>query len=152
VTLGRLPTLVALAVGFGLGQHVAALERPETHDPHQNYVLFCAGCHGLDGQGAIGRVPALSRSLPLLLPSPAGRAFVTHVPGVANSALSDSGLAGVLNWCVSAFTAASASQVPFTAAELHLARADPMASVVASRMAVFEALGLPAAEAAPERY
>ena len=128
---------------------VTALERPETPDPKLNYVLFCAGCHGLDGQGARGRVPALRQSLALLLPHPAGRAFVTRVPGVANSALSDEGLAGVLNWCAQAFADTGVGSAVFTAREIHAARAEPLLSVVASRRAVFEAVG---ASAVADQY
>ena len=62
-----------------------------------DYALQCRGCHGADGAGVPGHVPAL-RGVAALLATPAGRARLLSVPGVRQSSLSDERLAALLDW------------------------------------------------------
>ena len=125
----------ALAAITAVVPAARALERPESVDVAQNYVLFCAGCHGLDGAGVAGHVPPLRDSLARLLRIPGGREFLLRVPGVSNSALSDAALAAVMNWCVRQFAGeqSAARQPAYTTAELAAARREPLLAMRRTR-------------------
>ena len=135
-----------LLVAFlALSVRTYALEAPVSADPVQNYLLFCAGCHGLSGAGVPRRVPPLQASLPLLLRVDGGRDFLTRVPGVANSALNSAALATVLNWSVKQFagsTIQAGTFVPFTAAELDAARDRPLLTIQGARREILERAGI----------
>ena len=67
--------------------------------PQLDYVLACAGCHGLEGKGVPEKgVPRLRDNIGKLLHVPEGRAFIVQAPGASNAALSDAELARLLNW------------------------------------------------------
>ncbi|MBS0374125.1 MAG: cytochrome C [Proteobacteria bacterium] len=127
----------------------AALDRPESADVAQNYVLFCGGCHGLDGAGVRHRVPALRDTVGRFLRADGGRELLLRFPGVTNSQLSDAGLAAVMNWCVARFGGddRSAAPAPYTAAEVRAARSEPLLNVRVSRAAFMRRAGVPADEA-----
>ncbi len=113
--------------------------------PHQDYVLYCMGCHGADAAGVPGKVPPLAHALGRYMRSPAGRDYVLRVPGAANSVLSDEQLAAVLNWLAQTFDADELSQsgaAMFTTAEVTHARRSPLPSVLATRREVVRALEL----------
>jgi len=121
-----------------------ALERPESTRPDQNYVLFCAGCHRPDGSGVSRKVPSLHATLPLLLRTEGGREYVLRVPGVSNSALTDKGVAQVLNWAVEHFVRPEdrATWAPFTPEAVRAARRLPLPSVRAARREAFTQAGV----------
>ncbi len=127
-----------------------AIERPESSNVEQNYVLFCGGCHGVAGNGVPHRVPALNVTVGRFLRADGGRELLLRFPGVANSQLSDAALAEVMNLCVARFGGAErpANLRPYTAAEVHAARQSPALNIRASRAALMRRLGLPADEAA----
>jgi len=132
-----------LALGLLLVSRVAAsLERPESTQPAQNYVLFCAGCHGLNATGVPHKVPALAKTLPLFMSSEEGRDFLLRVPGVANSALSDQGLAAVLNWLIATLDTPTLGWTAFVAEDVHRARQTPLMSVTQSRRQIISHLPL----------
>ena len=110
--------------------------------PAQDYMLYCMGCHGAHAEGVPGKVPPLARTLGLYMKTPAGRNYVLRVPGAANSVLSDSELAAVLNWlAVNYSPGESSSAAPlFTPAEVAKLRHVPLASVLAARREVIAAL------------
>jgi hypothetical protein len=92
--------LAALCLGAAATSHCSEADR-------MHYLLNCAGCHQADGSGvADGSVPAFSGNLGYFMRIPAGRSFLVQVPGSAQSQLSDSELAGVLNWLLLQFCAA----------------------------------------------
>jgi mono/diheme cytochrome c family protein len=128
----------------------AALERPESSSVEQNYLLFCGGCHGPEGSGVPRKVPALRVTLPRFLHADGGRELLLHFPGVANSQLSDAGLAAVMNWCVARFAGPElpAGLRPYTAAEVRAARDHPILNIQQSRRELMRRLGLPESEAA----
>ena len=107
--------------------------------PQQDYVLYCMGCHGAQAEGVPGKVPPLARALGRYMRTPAGRNYVLRVPGAANSVLSDSQLAAVLNWLAQTFDGdelVKNNVLPFSAAEVTGLRHSPLSSVLATRSAV----------------
>lgn len=137
---GVLAALLAAAPATG------ALERPESADVEQNYVLFCGGCHGVEGGGVPHRVPPLAGALGAFLRADGGRELLLRFPGVVNSALSDAALADVMNWCVAKFAGPDrpAELRPYSAAEVRAARLNPLLNVQRSRRELMLRLGLPA--------
>ena len=134
----------AFAATMTLAPATRAVERPESGSVEQNFLLFCAGCHGPDGAGVPGRVPPLRGSLSRLLGVAGGREFLLRVPGVANSALSDDALAAVMNWCVRRFAdeQVAARQSAYTAAELAAARREPLLAMRRTRRELLARAGV----------
>ena len=107
--------------------------------PQQDYILYCMGCHGAQAEGVPGKVPPLAHALGRYMRTPDGRNYVLRVPGAANSALSDSQLAAVLNWVAQTFDGdevARSDVAPFSTAEVTGLRHSPLPSVLATRSAV----------------
>lgn len=127
-----------------------ALERPESSNAEQNYLLFCGGCHGVAGTGVPHRVPALSVTVRRFLRAEGGRELLLRFPGVANSQLSDRALAEVMNLCVTRFAGADrpADLRPYSADEVHAARQSPFLNIKRSRAELMRRAGLPPEEAA----
>jgi mono/diheme cytochrome c family protein len=112
-------------------------------DARLDYVLNCAGCHGLDGRGVPDKgVPRLQGTVGKLLHAPDGRAFVVQAPGVANAALSDTELARLLNWLLPEMDAAHlpAGAAPYTAEEVGAYRRAGRTEYLARRAALAAAL------------
>jgi cytochrome c553 len=121
----------------------ALVARASLASPPQDYILYCMGCHGDQGQGVPGKVPPLAGSLALFMRSAAGRDYLLRVPGAANSALTDAQLTAVLNWLAESFPPAGATApgpAPFTVAEVAKARRLPLANVQDTRREVVRAL------------
>ncbi len=77
--------------------------------------------------------------------TPTGRDYVLRVPGAANSVLSDTALAAVLNWLAQTFDAeelAKSGAPLFSTAEVTALRHSPMASVLATRREVVRELAV----------
>lgn len=138
---------VALAVLLWLsGWSVGTARADEAAATHTDYMLRCQGCHLADGSGYPGKVPDLRLTLPRLLASAEGRAFLLRVPGASLSILDDTRLARVLNWMVAEFSAGGvpAGFRPFTAEEVGPLRRQPLADVQSVRSPIALAAGLPA--------
>ena len=102
--------------------------------PRADYMIHCQGCHVGDGSGFPGKVPDVRDTIPALLESDGGRAFLVQVPGSAQAALSDSKLAGVLNWMVTTLSREPVKAfAPYTEAEIATARATPLIDVTPVR-------------------
>jgi hypothetical protein len=126
-----------------------SLERPESAtDVAQNYVLFCAGCHGEAGRGVPHKVPALAGKIGRFLHVDGGREFLIRVPGVANSQLSDGAAAAVMNLCLEKFASPAdrAGVKPYSAAEIAAARRQPLVEVERARRALLAKAGVSDAE------
>ena len=110
--------------------------------PQQDYVLYCMGCHGAQAEGVPGKVPPLAHALGRYMRTPEGRNYILRVPGAANSVLSDTQLAAVLNWLAQTFDGdeLSATVPLFTPAEVSGTRHSPLSSVLATRREVVRAL------------
>ena len=79
-------------------------------DARVDYLLFCAGCHRVDGSGVPPEVPSLRDTPGRIVALPAGREYLVRVPGAAQSGLSDGELAAVVNWVLAEFNAATLPQ------------------------------------------
>ena len=116
---------------------VLALALPaRAESPAFNYVLHCQGCHLEDGSGTPGSgIPALAGSVGRFLRVPAGREYLTRVPGVAQASLDDAALAELLNWLVRHFSADQLPRdfVPYTAEEMARGRRLPLTDVESTR-------------------
>jgi mono/diheme cytochrome c family protein len=106
--------------------------------PAQDYMLHCMGCHGTEARGVPGKIPPLANMLSRFMRTPEGRNYVLRVPGAANSALSDSQLAAVLNWLAVTYDSSASARgiAPFTSEEVARLRHTPLPAVLAARSAV----------------
>ncbi|MFT9216772.1 MAG: cystathionine beta-lyase [Acetobacter malorum] len=96
-----------------------------------NYLTHCGGCHGIEGVSARTFVPILRDHVGTFACSAEGRAYIGRVPGVSMSLIrDDQELADVMNFVLFRMGGAStpAGTKPFTAAEIHTLRAQPIAS------------------------
>jgi mono/diheme cytochrome c family protein len=103
--------------------------------PRSLFVLYCAGCHGMDASGsALGGVPDMRR-VGEFLRVPGGREFLIKVPGVMGSGLDDAQVAAVTNWLLGTLAAGSvpAGHKAYEAGEVARARAEPLKDVVGER-------------------
>jgi len=102
--------------------------------PRINYMLQCQGCHGPDGRGEPGHVPAIRATLVPLASLPDGRRYLVQVPGVAQSTLSDPELAALLNWTIETLGRVTPERfAAFTPAEVARYRHEPLVEVSATR-------------------
>ncbi|ODV42839.1 cytochrome C [Cupriavidus sp. UYMMa02A] len=103
---------------------------------HANYVLHCSGCHLPDGSGkpAAG-IPDMRATVPQLLATAAGRAFLIQVPGTSGSSLTDAQVAELMNWMLPALTGRQ-DIAPFTTEEVTHYRNDRLDDVAAHRAAI----------------
>lgn len=134
-------TRLALALGATLG--AAATAAPATDFGRQNYLLHCSGCHLPDGTGsAANEVPTLHGVPGHFASVPEGRAFLTQVPGIAYSSLSDAEVAEILNWSLIEFSRETLPQdfQPFTTEEVSRLRAVRPAEIFKVRAEVLELL------------
>lgn len=106
----------------------------EFSTPQRDYILACAGCHGLHGVSNPNLVPSLQGLVGYFLDLPEGRAYLSRLPNVAFSTLDDEQLAGVLNYMVFEIGAGSApaGARPYVAAEVGQWRRQPLTEVTLS--------------------
>jgi hypothetical protein len=102
------------------------------------YILFCAGCHGMEGEGGGGgggmkRIFPFAPALGVFLNDSQGRAYLANVGGVTSAGMTDVETAAVLNYILLSFGQASlpATFAPYTPEEIRALRAsrvhDPLA-------------------------
>jgi cytochrome c553 len=110
------------------------LRATEFSAPQRDYILACAGCHGLRGVSNPQLVPTLKGLVGFFLDSPEGRAYLSRLPNVAFSTLSDEQLAAVLNYMVFDIGSGSApaGARPYTVAEVGALRRQPLTEVTLS--------------------
>jgi hypothetical protein len=107
-----------------------AIALADDSKPRFDYLLNCAGCHRTDATGS-AEVPALTEIAPFLA-TPAGRAYLVRVPGVAQAPLSDARVAALLNWALAELGGAAAF-TPYSAAEVATLRTDPLRDPLSER-------------------
>jgi cytochrome c553 len=102
--------------------------------PQRDYILACAGCHGIQGVSNPNLVPSLQGLVGYFLDLPEGRAYLSRLPNVAFSTLSDEQLAEVLNYMVFEIGAGSApaGARPYVAAQVGEWRRRPLTEVTLS--------------------
>ena len=105
---------------------VAAATSIRAESPQNLYTLNCWGCHRAHGEGVVGTAPPLANAADFLK-VPGGREYLIRVPGVSQSMLDDADTAAVMNWVIVIFSKGRVPPdfQPFTAAEIHHARAQP---------------------------
>lgn len=126
---------------LGLMGAALALAAPAqaTDFARQNYLLHCAGCHLPDGSGSKPNdVPSLHGIPGHFASLPEGRAFLSQVPGIAYTPLTDVEAAEVLNWTLQHFSKDTLPPdfKPFTPQEVAKYRAERPASIFVVRSAV----------------
>ncbi len=122
---------------------VSALAAQSVGSPRLNYVLHCAGCHGVDGSGdKRGGIPPLRGTIGHFLKVDGGREYLVQVPGASQSPLSDSETAELMNWMLRAFSAAEMPPrtVEYSAAEVRRLRRTQPADVPKQRSEVTDRL------------
>jgi mono/diheme cytochrome c family protein len=124
----------AILLGILLVSIPAVADSIPTRPLLESYLLHCSGCHRLDGSGVPGVAPDL-REIGPLLETPAGRAYLGRVPGVAQAPIDDEELASLLNWVLTEI-AKTAPQPVYTAKEVGILRAEPLRDPVAARRAL----------------
>lgn len=110
-------------------QSSAAADDSRSFPPAQrDYILACAGCHGIDGLSNSRLIPRLKDRIGYFVSFPEGRAYLARLPNVAFSTLSDDQLAAVLNYTVLKLggDSAPAGAKPYQAAEVGKWRKSPL--------------------------
>jgi mono/diheme cytochrome c family protein len=98
-----------------------------------NYILRCAGCHGLDGTGLErGGIPAFPGYISSIIDDDEGRTYLMHVPGVVATGLNDREIAEVMNY-VAGKWGSNPDFERFTEEEVRRRRATAVADVVEFR-------------------
>lgn len=138
-------TMAALAAAGLAGMDVSVAEDQapaqgpaSTASPREKYILFCAGCHGFEGEGGGGgggqpHIPSLKPDAGVFLRDRIGRAYLVNVGGVSSAGMTDAEAAAVLNFVLTEFAGKSlpADFKPYTEAEVASLRstlADPVAT------------------------
>lgn len=93
-----------------------------------DYILQCQGCHKANGTGMPPQTPNFNTHGELFMRAPEGRKYWVSVPGAANSPLTDSELAEVLNYIANDIVGVKGHQ-SFTAKEVQRYRGTQMTDV-----------------------
>ncbi len=105
-----------LLLGFFAYTNARANPTDKTQSVKNAYILHCAGCHGLNGNGLPENgIPDFHES-GRFLSSAQGRKYLIQVPGVSQSSMNNQQVADVMNWILSHFS--SNSYRPYTEAEV----------------------------------
>ena len=127
---GFSPSTVALQVIPAVCATVLALGAevtPRIEGAPGAYLLYCGGCHGINGQSSDAAVPSLKGQVDAFLCLPAGREYIVRLPNVAFAPLSDPQLAELMNFVVGlGHTREGKGDAPYTAAEVGALRRKPL--------------------------
>jgi len=112
----------------------AMLRAAETIDilsPRSNYLLYCGGCHGLNGVSNSRLVPDLKDQVGFFLNLPEGRRYVVRLPNVAFSMTTDEALTGLMNYVVFTLGGSTVPKdtKPYTVCEVSQLRRMPLTEV-----------------------
>ncbi len=66
--------------------------------PRTNYLLYCSGCHLVNGEGKHPNVPTLHDELGRMMTVPAMREYLVRIPGASQAPIDDDELTDVINW------------------------------------------------------
>lgn len=122
---------VFLAALFLAAATAGALALPQLTGPQSDYVEYCSGCHGMQGNSAPAEIPVLRDRVGYFLCTKDGRDYLIRLPNVAYSAITDNGeLADMMNFVVFGLGGDSTPKgaKPFTAAEVGRLRRNALAS------------------------
>ncbi|MBP1805257.1 c-type cytochrome [Rubellimicrobium aerolatum] len=131
---------VALAAAVAGAQARAEEGAPPERTAAANYILRCAGCHGLSGEGTVvGGVPTFLGSVSALAADDRGRTYMANVPGVLSASLGDAEIAAVFNYVLERW-GDGGPVPPFTAGEVAARQAEAVGDIVAFRRDLAERL------------
>ena len=113
--------------------------------PESDYVEYCSGCHGMQGNSAPAEIPVLRDRVGYFMCTKEGRDYLIRLPNVAYSAITDNQeLADMMNFVVFGLGGNSAPKgtKPFTAAEVGRLRAEALGtqSLIVARAHVVDRL------------
>lgn len=86
----RCLTLFCTLLLISLSAHAAT--------PRTNYLLYCSGCHLVNGEGKHPNVPTLHDELGRMMTVPAMREYLVRIPGASQAPITDDELTDVINW------------------------------------------------------
>ncbi len=112
---------VVAALLFAAISAQAAPVLPLLTAPESDYVEYCSGCHGMQGNSAPAEIPVLRDRVGYFMCTKDGRDYLIRLPNVAYSAITDNReLADMMNFVVFGLGGNSAPKgtKPFTAAEV----------------------------------
>lgn len=66
--------------------------------PRTNYLLYCSGCHLVNGEGKHPNVPTLHDELGRMMEVREMREYLVRIPGAAQAPVTDQELTEVINW------------------------------------------------------
>lgn len=103
--------------------------------PRINYLLYCSGCHRVNGEGKAPNVPTLRGELGDMLSVSMMRSYLVRIPGASQAPITDSELAEVINWVLDEFNAQTlpANYEPYTDTEVSQARRNVLADPLSYR-------------------
>ena len=132
---------VVAALLFAAAVQNAPPALPLLTTPESDYVEYCSGCHGMQGNSAPAEIPVLRDRVGYFMCTKEGRDYLIRLPNVAYSAITDNQeLADMMNFVVFGLGGSSAPKGtrPFTAAEVGRLRAQALGtqSLIAARAAV----------------
>ena len=150
--MGRSSLRVAMALLAGLAAPAVApsVALAGELSPAANYLLRCAGCHGVEGHGATeSGIPPFPGLVDPFYRDEQGRTYLLHVPGVVSSSLSAKEIADVLNYIAARWAKAPAGIARFDATEVERRMAEPVADVVTFRRGLVEKYRAAGVDVAP---
>src|SRR5579872_6559683 len=126
---------------FAAAAGQAQPELPLLTTPESDYVEYCSGCHGMQGNSAPAEIPVLRDRVGYFMCTKEGRDYLIRLPNVAYSAITDNQeLADMMNFVVFGLGGNSAPKGtrPFSAAEVARLRGKALAtqSLIAARAEV----------------
>ncbi|HEY1927040.1 MAG TPA: hypothetical protein VGG92_06220 [Caulobacteraceae bacterium] len=124
-------SVLALAAGLAALSTAAPAAPPADHlTAKSNYLERCGGCHGVQGRAFAATVPDLRDRAGWFLCDAAGRDYVSRLPNIVFSRLTDADLADMLNYVVFDLGGASTPKGarPYTAVEMAHARREPLST------------------------
>jgi cytochrome c553 len=122
-------SILRAAVLAGMTAHATAapVPPPKIEAAQGSYLLYCGGCHGINGHSSDIAVPGLKGQVDAFLCLPAGREYIVRLPNVAFAPLSDAQLAELMNFVVAlGRTREGRGDRPYTAAEVGVLRRKPL--------------------------
>jgi hypothetical protein len=87
----------SLITCIALGLVTASLSL-QAANPRTNYLLYCSGCHLVNGEGNHPNVPTLHNELGRMMTVPAMREYLVRIPGASQAPIDDAELTEVINW------------------------------------------------------
>lgn len=118
--------LVALAAVAVLAASAGAVPDSE-RQARSDYLLHCAGCHGLEGVSRPARIPALRAEAGALLCTAEGRAYAIRLPNVAFARVGDDArLAALMNYVMFTLGGASMNAARYSPEEIAALRRDAL--------------------------